>query len=97
MQAQHLVYQPSWVLTLGQTRSAAPGSSHMGSLRLSPQSSPYLGACCMAVSHSLIRGLPFTGADFLLSQFNNKIERNPLYVYDPLSLLSRLGERPRCL
>ena len=40
MQTQDLVYQPSWVLTMGRTRTAAAGSSQLGSLRLSPQSSP---------------------------------------------------------
>lgn len=65
MQTQDLAYQPSWVLTLGRTRTAATGSSQMGSLRLSPQSSPsQAGACCLAVSCSLIWGFALHRARF---------------------------------
>lgn len=62
---QDLVYQPSWVLTLGRTRTAAAGSSQMGSLgSVHSPLHPRQRACCLAVSHSLIWGFALHGARF---------------------------------
>lgn len=47
-------------------------------------------------SHSLIWGFAHHRGRFSLSCFDNKIERNPFYIFDPLPLLLGLRERPRC-